>query len=180
MTIRGSFTHKTTTEQKKILAHILEKHASSIVEPKPLQKKGMSSFEGPSLVRSKSIPSLGLTYEPSPKPRTPKERVIHPLEFAIEFEDYGNTSKYSWHEKHTKEVSPRAKPSKEWLMEVKRSSEAIQILSPSTSMPCLLRGTVVEALHNPTVRTSIMSEFLSKKLLGNMPLVWINKLFKSP
>jgi hypothetical protein len=38
MTIGGSFTHKTMTEQKKILAHILEKHASSIVEPKPLQR----------------------------------------------------------------------------------------------------------------------------------------------
>ena len=47
MTIEGSFTHKTTTEQKKILAHILEKHAFSVIEPKPLQKKGMSSFEEP-------------------------------------------------------------------------------------------------------------------------------------
>ena len=101
MTSEGSFTHKTMAEQKKILAHILEKHASSIVEPKPFQKKGMSSFEGPSLVRSKSIPSLGLTYEPSPKPRTPKETMLYPSEFPIEFEDYGNTSKYRGHEKFT-------------------------------------------------------------------------------
>ena len=48
MTIGGSFTHKTMMEQNKILAHILETHASSIVEPKSLQKKGMSSFEEPS------------------------------------------------------------------------------------------------------------------------------------
>ena len=149
MTIGGSFTHKTMMEQKKILAHILEKHASSIIEPKPLQKKGMSSFEEPSSTESKLIPSLDSTVEPSPKPQTPKERVIHPLEFAIEFEDYGNTSKLSWHEKHTKEVFPRAKLSKEWLMEVKCSSKAIQILSPSTAMPCSLRGTNIEALHNP-------------------------------
>ena len=58
MTIEGSFTHKTMTEQKKILAHILEKHASSIVEPKPLQKKGMSSFEEPLSAKSKLVPSL--------------------------------------------------------------------------------------------------------------------------
>ena len=45
-------------------------------------------------------------------------------------------------------------------------------------MPCSLRGTVVEALHNPTVGTNIMSEFLVENLLGNMPLVLTNKVFK--
>jgi hypothetical protein len=54
-----------------------------------------------------------------------KERVLHSSEFPIKFEDYGNTSKISWHEKHTKEVSPRMEQPKEWLMEVKCSSEAI-------------------------------------------------------
>ena len=131
----------------------------------------MSSVEESSLVESKLVPLLGLTYEPPPEPRTPKEQVIHPLEFPIKFVDYGNTSKLSWHEKHTKEVSPRVEPSKEWLMEVKCSSEAIQILSPSMAMPCSLRGTVIEALYNPTVGTSIMSEYLAKNLLDNMPLV---------
>ena len=65
-------------------------------------------------------------------------------------------------------------------MEVKRSSEVIQILSPSTTIPCSLRGTNIESLHNHIVRTSIMSEFLVKNLLGNMLLVLTNKLFKSP
>ena len=46
-------------------------------------------------------------------------------------------------------------------------------------MPCSLRGTNIEALLNPTVKTSIMSEFLAKNLLGSMPLVPTNKLFKS-
>jgi hypothetical protein len=63
-------------------------------------------------------------------------------------------------------------------MEVKHSSETIQILSPSTTIPCSVRGTYLEALHNPIVRTSIMSEFLAKHLLGNMLLVPTNKLFK--
>jgi hypothetical protein len=81
------------------------------------------------------------------------------LEFPIKFKDYGNTSKLLRHEKFThplKEVSPRVNLSKEWLMEVKRSSKAIWILSPSMTMPCSLRGTVVEALHNPMVETNIM------------------------
>ena len=46
--------------------------------------------------------------------------------------------------------------------------------------PCSLRGTNIEALQNPTIGTSILSEFLAKNLFGNMPLVATNKLFKSP
>jgi hypothetical protein len=109
--------------------------------------------------------------------------VIYPSEFPIEFRDFGNTSKYFGHEKFTcpsKEVSTRIEPSKEWLLEVKRSSEAIQILSPSMTMPCSIRETNIEDLHNPTIGTSIMSEFLAKNLLGSMPLLLANKLFKSP
>jgi hypothetical protein len=78
----------------------------------------MSSVEVSSSVESKLVPSLDSTHEPSPEPRIPKERVLHPSEFPIKFEDYGNTSKISWHEKHTKELSPRMEPPKEWLMEV--------------------------------------------------------------
>jgi hypothetical protein len=73
----------------------------------------MLSVEEPSLVESKLIPSLGLTYEPSPEPRTPKKTMLHPLEFPIKFKDYGNTSKLSWHEKNIREVSPKMEPSKE-------------------------------------------------------------------
>jgi hypothetical protein len=36
MTAGGSFAHKTMIKQRKILARILGKHASSVVEPKPL------------------------------------------------------------------------------------------------------------------------------------------------
>ena len=43
-----------------------------------------------------------------------------------------------------------------------------------------LRGTVVKALHNPTVETNIMSEFLTESLLGKILLVLTKKLFKSP
>jgi hypothetical protein len=44
---------------------------------------------------------------------------------------------------------------------------------------CTLRGTNIEARHNPTVEASIMSEFLAKNLLSDMPLAPTNKLFKS-
>jgi hypothetical protein len=83
------------------------------------------SVKESSPVESKPIPSLDSTHEPSPKPQTLKERLIHPSKFPVKFEDYGNTSKISRHEKHTKEVSSKVEPSKEWLIEVKRSFEAI-------------------------------------------------------
>jgi hypothetical protein len=183
MTAGGSFIHKTTTEQRKNLDHFLAKYASFIIEPKPLQKKGMLRFEEPSSAESKPIPSLDPTVEPSPEPEIPKKGVIHPLEFLIEFDDYGRTSNLPWHEENTflsKEVSPNVEPSKEWLKEVKHSFEAIQILSPSMSMTCSLKGTSMEALHNLTVRTNIVSQFLAETLLGNMLLVLTDKLFKSP
>jgi hypothetical protein len=183
MTAGGSFTHKTTTDQRKILDHILEKHASPIIKPNPLLKKDMSSFENPSSAEYLPLPPLDSIVEPSLEPKTPKEGVIHPSEFSIKFEDYGRTSNLPWHEENiflSKEVSPNIEPSKEWLMEVKHSSEAIQILSPSMTMSCSLRGTSIEALNNLIVRTNIMSEFLAKTLLGNIPLVPSGKLFKSP
>ena len=71
-------------------------------------------------------------------------------------------------------------PSKEWLMKVEHSYEAIQILSPSTATLYLFRGTIIQAMHNPTAKTNIMFEFLVETLLGNMLLVSTNKLFKSP
>jgi hypothetical protein len=122
-------------------------------------------------------------HEPLPEPKTPKEGVIHPLEFPIKFEDHRRTLNLLWHKENislSKEVSPNTEPSKEWLMEVKCSSEAIQILSPSMTMNCLLKGTSIEALHNLIVGTNIISQFLAETLLGNIPLVLADRLFKSP
>ena len=48
------------------------------------------------------------------------------------------------------------------------------------TIPCSLRGTTIEALHDPTIETNIMSEFLAETLLDKKPLVSTNKLFKSP
>jgi hypothetical protein len=86
-TIKGSFAHKPTTEQRKFLDHILAKHTSSIVETKPFLAKAMLSAEESSLAKSKPIASLDSTHEPSPEPQTPKDRIIHPSEFPIKFKD---------------------------------------------------------------------------------------------
>ena len=92
VTAGGSFTHKTMMEQVEFLEHFIDKHSSSIIRAKSFQAKVTLSVEESSPVKSKPIPSLDSTREPSPKPRTSKERLIHPSEFPIEFEDYGNTS----------------------------------------------------------------------------------------
>jgi hypothetical protein len=112
-------------EPVEFLEHFIAKHASSIMNPRTLQAKVMSSLEESSFVESNDIPSIGSTYEPPPKPQTPKEIMLHLSEFPIEFKDFGNTSKLSRHKKHSNKVSPRVESLMEWLMEVKRSSEAI-------------------------------------------------------
>lgn len=68
----------------------------------------------------------------------------------------------------------------EWSEEVRRSSEVIRIISPSTTITCYIGGTVGEALHNPTVGASIMFEFSADTLLSGMPLAPTDKLFTSP
>jgi hypothetical protein len=78
MTARGRFTHKPMTEQVKFLENFIDRHTSSVIRIKPLQAKAMSSVEESSLVEFKPIASLGSIYEPSPGPRTPKERLIVP------------------------------------------------------------------------------------------------------
>ena len=123
-----SFRTQTYDGTSKIPWKLPRKLHFPLMRTRTLQAKVMSSVEESSLVKTKHIPFLGSTREPSPEPRTPKEQVIHRSEFPIEFRDYGNTLKYHGHEKLTlpsKEDSPRVNPSKEWLMEVKRSSKVI-------------------------------------------------------
>jgi hypothetical protein len=67
--------------------------------------------------------------------------------------------------------------------EVRRSSEAIRISSPSTIICCSIRGTAVEAIHNLATKACIMSKFLTNTFIGfigSMPLVPTNRLYKSP
>jgi hypothetical protein len=105
MATGGWFTHKPMMEQVKFLENFLKGQTSSVMETRTLQAKVISSVEESSCVETKHMPSLGSTHQPSPKPRTLKERVIHLSEFPIKFEDYDNTSKLSQHEKHTKKFT---------------------------------------------------------------------------
>ena len=68
----------------------------------------------------------------------------------------------------------------EWLEGMKRSFEAFRISSPSTTISCSIRGTSVEALHDPTAEACIMSEFLAETFIGSMPLDPTDRLFRSP
>ena len=68
----------------------------------------------------------------------------------------------------------------EWSNAVKRSSEAIRISSPSTTICCSIWGTAIEALHDPTAEACIMSEFLMDTFIGSMPLDPTDILFRSP
>jgi hypothetical protein len=78
VTAGSRFYTKTMTEQVEFLEHFIDEHSSSIIRTKSLQAKVTSSVEESSPVESKPLASLDSTYEPSPKPRTPKERVMHP------------------------------------------------------------------------------------------------------
>jgi hypothetical protein len=90
------------------------------------------------------------------------------------------TPSLSHHSKLFEKALPRKAPPIEWLMEVKRSSEAIQIHSPSATIPCSIKEIAIEALHDPSIKASIMFEFLAETLLGDMPLATTDKLFTSP
>ena len=68
----------------------------------------------------------------------------------------------------------------EWLEGMKRSSEAFRISSLSTTISCSIRGTVVEAHHDPTAEACIISEFLKDTFIGSMPLALTDRLFRSP
>jgi hypothetical protein len=47
------------------------------------------------------------------------------------------------------------------------------------TIPCSIKGTIVEALHDPSVEASIMYEFLAETLLGDMPLSPTDRFFTS-
>jgi hypothetical protein len=68
----------------------------------------------------------------------------------------------------------------EWLEGMKHSSEAFQISSLSTTISCSIRGTVVEARHDPTAKACIMSEFLKDTFIGSMPLAPTDRLLLCP
>ena len=157
ITAGGSFTHRSPTEGREILDRILRK---SSLPSKPCEPQHESKLhhESPSSAESSPSPptSLDSSVEPSPEPRASKEEEIHPSKSSSQFEDYlyeilTNTSNYLCDRRPTASLSsPIKSMNEEWLEGMKRSSEAFRISSPSTTISCSIRGTVVEALHDPT------------------------------
>ena len=63
---------------------------------------------------------------------------------------------------------------------MKRTSDAIQVCSTSTIIPCSMRGITVEAIHDPTIKECVIPKIVVEKFIGNMPLVApADRLFKT-
>jgi hypothetical protein len=68
---------------------------------------------------------------------------------------------------------------KKWLSGVGNVSEALWIRSPSTIIYCSIKGIIVEAHLNPTVKVNVMPWHIAYTLLGNVTLSPSDKLLKS-
>jgi len=162
---RGSFMHRTPTEGREILDHILE-NSSFIAYPCEPQQESQSHLESPSSAEFYPCTSQDSSVEPSPKPWTSKEEEIQPSKFSFQFEDdpyegLRNISNYLHYRRPTSSLYPSSKSmNEEWSKEVRCSSKAIQLSSSSTTFYCSIGGNSVEALHDSTTEACIMSEFL--------------------
>jgi hypothetical protein len=111
------------------------------------------------------------------------------------FEDFGNTSKYPCmrklpvpvHSTNTIEATffrenikkLTAIMSSEWPRELEQSSGVLRISPPSSTIPCTIRGTLVDILYSPTIRANIISSECAFHLLGDKPLVHTDKTFQT-
>ena len=67
----------------------------------------------------------------------------------------------------------------EWSDKTRHFSEAVWIKSPSTTIPCSIRGIAVEAQLIPNMEGNIMPWHLPHSLLGSVTLKPSGKLFES-
>jgi hypothetical protein len=80
----------------------------------------------------------------------------------------------------TLNIISRHTPAIDWLKEAKRASEAIRISPTSATIPCSMKGNIVETLHDPAAEVCILPECLLDTLVGKKPLTQTDKYFKSP
>jgi len=59
------------------------------------------------------------------------------------------------------------------------SSEVLQIIFPPSTIPCTIRGTLIDILYNTTVGANIISSECAFQLLGDEPLVQTDKTFQT-
>jgi hypothetical protein len=68
---------------------------------------------------------------------------------------------------------------KKWSSAVEHFSEALWVCSPSTILPCSIKGITIEAHLNPIREVNIMPWHLAYTLVGNVTLRPSDKLHKS-
>ena len=111
------------------------------------------------------------------------------------FKEFRNTLKYSCQKKPPVPVTPldpldkeylresikelNAIMSSEWVDEGERSSEEIQIHTPSSTIHCKIQGTCVDVLYNPFVGANLMSTAFISAYLGEKSLAPIVKSLRS-
>jgi hypothetical protein len=69
--------------------------------------------------------------------------------------------------------------SSEWSIELELSPEILRISSPPSTIPCTIRGTLVNTLYSLTVGANIISGECAFYLLGDVPLVHTDKTFRT-
>ena len=154
----GSFMHRTPTEGREILDHILG-NSSFVTYPCEPQQEPQSHLESPSSAKLYPCTSQDTSVELSPEPRTSKEEEIQPSKFSSQFEDdpyedLRNTSNFLHYRRPTAPLYPSSKSmNEEWSKEVRRSSKAIQLSSSSTTLYCSIGGNSVEALQDSTAES---------------------------
>ena len=149
-------------------------HEPSSVEPQVCHEEVPAIESGQ--LESQYVDS---TLEPSPelKFETPEKEDPQPQEFLQNFEedrfeDYGNTSNYSYQRRPQVPVTPLDPSEKEylcetikgltimmsdeWLKEGELSSKPIQINSPSSPLCCRIKNQDVDILYNPTVGANLI------------------------
>ena len=101
------------------------------------------------------------------------------------FEEYGNTSRYTYKRRPPIPVTPddaldsttltesirelTTIMSTKWTTEGELSSEEIQIRAPSSSIRCKVNKDWMDVLYNPTVGANIMSKSFATSCLGDNP-----------
>ena len=121
-----------------------------------------------------------------------------PFEFKEDlFEDFGNAMNLSVqvrplvHSAPSEDDGPQNEPflvehikglsaimSHEWLAEMELSTEVARIIAPSHILPCVFKGTTIEAHYCPTVGMNIILKALAKNLYPNESLIPSHKLLK--
>ena len=166
--------HRTPTEGREILDHILE-NSSFVAYPCEPQQESQLHLESTSSAEFYPCTSQDSSVEVYPEPRTSKEEEIQPSKFSSQFkddpyEDLRNTSNFLRYRRPTAPLYPSTNSmNEEWSKEVRRSSKAIQLSSSSTTFYCSIGGNSIEALHDSTAEACIMSEFLMDTFIGSMP-----------